>query len=123
MVATTITLNLGNTESLDVFDTVTHMAFGSGTTMPAETDTSLSSEQLRVSVFDVDKDAINNTYTFSGRVPITELNSVTINELGLFDASSSGNMACRIVLNTGLTKTSDEELIFIIIIKIDTING
>ena len=123
MVAVTVTLELAETDALDTFDIVTHMGFGSGTTTPNAGDTTLQTELLRVSLESATKDSGNNKYTFIGRVPITQLNSSTINELGLFNASSSGTMACRILSPIAVTKTSDEEILFTIIVRVNAVNN
>jgi len=120
MVVVTYTLDIGDEKALDSFDDVTLMAFGNNNTTPSETQTGLINEIVRVSATDITKDTTGKTYSFTGRVPITEFNSETVYEIGLF--SSSGTMAARLVLTTGLTKTDDEELIFVVKIKVNTKN-
>jgi hypothetical protein len=123
MTVTTLSLTIGNTEALNTFDSVTHIGFGDNNTPTNNVDTALGNELLRVTATDITKDTVNNTYKFTGRIPITQFNSNTVYELGLFDDPVSGNMAGRIVLATGLTKTSDDELVFIIEIEVNTINS
>lgn len=122
MTAVTITLDIGNTSSLNSFDNVTHISFGNSNTNPTETQTSLVNELLRVAITSKVKNTTLNTYTFIGRIPIFYLNSDTLYEIGLFDSDTGGNMAIRSVLSTGLTKTSNDELVFTLIIKTNTIN-
>ena len=121
MVITTYTLGIAETQTLNVFDDVTHMAFGDNTSDSNIGQTALGNELLRVPA-SATKNTGTNVYSFVGRVPITKLNSSTINEIGLFNASSGGNMAVRTVLDTGLTKTDDDELVIAINIEINTKN-
>ena len=122
MVALTLTLTLGSTGALDVFDDVTYMGFGTGTTEPSISDTTLETETLRVLLDSFTKDTVNNIYTFIGRIPITQLNSSTTTELGLFNAVTSGTMRCRILSPVAVTKTNDEEVLFTLVIKTLAVN-
>lgn len=122
MVLVQYTLDIGKNESLDVFNNVTHMAFGDDNTVSNATQTELVNELLRIHLESSVKNLSSNQYEFIGRVPITNLNSETIFEIGLFNAASGGDMATRLVLNTGLTKDDDEELVFKIVIKINVNN-
>jgi len=117
------TLIIGNTESLNVFDSITHMAFGNSSISPSESQSALQNELLRVVAINITKNTTDNNYKFTGRIPITEYNSDTVYEIGLFDSDTDGNMATRTVLDTGLTKTSSDELVFIINIEVNTINA
>lgn len=123
MAVVTETLTIANTEALDYYDNVTYMGFGSGTTTPNEADTTLQNELGRFILESSTKDISNKKYTFVGRIPLPQLNGVDINELGLFDASSGGTMFCRISTSATYTKTSDDELLFTLIIQVDSING
>ena len=119
----TAVLNIANTEALDVFDSVTHMAFGDDNTTPIEGNMALGNELLRVSLESSTKDTGTNSYTFVGRIPLPQLNSSTIREVGLFTASSGGTMACRILSPVDVTKTSDDEILYTIELKVNTINN
>ena len=123
MVITTTTLNKGNEESMDIFDVITHFAFGTDNTTPQVSDLTLGGEVYRGVVFTSVKDLGDYTYELEGRLPITEGNGVTINEVGVFDAASSGNMGGRVVLPTGFAKTSDDEYLIKIRIKATAINN
>lgn len=121
----TYTLNLGNTEALDQFDNVSYMAFGDGNTTPAVGDITMENELLRVAIpsENITKDTGNNTYTYTGRIPITQLNSSTIREVGLFEQSSGGTMAVRILSPVEVTKTSDDEILYTLRVKTNTKNN
>jgi len=122
MVVVNYALELGNSAALDAFDGITHMAFGDDNTAIDQTQTALISELLRVSLKSKSKDTVNNEHTFIGAVPITQLNSDSIYEIGLFNASSGGLMAARLVLDNAITKTSSEEIVFELKIQVNTEN-
>jgi hypothetical protein len=64
MVITTTGLEVGNDAGLNVFDSVTHAGFGTGTTTPTIFDTGLVSETgSRISVTGTKSDA-NDSYDF-----------------------------------------------------------
>lgn len=123
MVAVTYTLNLADNEALDIFDSVTHAGFGDGDSVPTPSNSSLDNELLRVQLESKTKDTIEKTYTFFARVPLPQMVGDTIKELGLFDALTGGNIAARILSPLPITKTSDEEILFTIVIKVETINN
>ena len=51
------------------------------------------------------------------------MNTQTLTELGLFNASSGGTMYGRMVLNSSISKSSDDEYVFSVRIKILTSNN
>ena len=114
---------VGDTQSLNIFDAITNVAFGDGINDPSISDTVLQNELLRVSDIISVKDTGDNTYTITARVPITKLNSTAISELGLFDASSGGNLGGKIKSTLATIKTSDKERIYTIRVKVQTINN
>jgi len=122
MVMQNYTLNIGKTGNLDAFDDVTHIAFGGDSTDPQESQTSLNNELLRIEVLTKTKDTINKTYTFTYRLSLFQLNGVDVYEMGLFNASSGGDMAGALVLDNVLNKTSDDELLGTILVKTDLVN-
>jgi len=90
MVATQDTINLSQEKSLDIFDSVTHIAFSSSTTEPTVSDTTLASEVDRYEIYSTTRttDYIDITV----RVPLGKLEGTTINSYGGFDSDSGGNM-------------------------------
>ena len=123
MVVTTHTLDIGTIQALNVFDDVTHMAFGDDNTAPVASATALNNELFRINVTNITKNTVTNTYSFTGTIPISQFNSNTVYEIALFNAATSGDMAINIVLATGLTKTNDDELVFTLNIQTNTINN
>jgi len=125
MVLTDNFINDGNRVSLDVFDSVTHVAFGYSTitSTPHPTDTGLQVEAYRRPIESKTKDLVENTYTFETRIPIPQLVSETITEIGLFDAASGGNMAARLLPGVVVSKTDSDEILITIRIKINSKNN
>ena len=119
----TLTLDTADTKALDGFDTITHMAFGDGNSTPDTGQLGLDNELLRTILVNTDKDIVTNEYEFVGRVPITQLNSATIREVGLFDAASGGNMGGRALTPVEVTKTSDDEILIKLRVRVNTINN
>ena len=124
MVITTIGLEVGNDSGLNIFDTVTHIGFGTGTTLPTIGNTALVTEiGSRLAVTGT-KDDANDSYDFEVRVPLGDYNSSTITEIGLFDASTSGNMFMReLIPDSGYAKTSNDEYVFTLRVKVVSVNG
>ena len=56
-------------------------------------------------------------------MPITQFNTSSIKEVGLFDASTSGNLIARILSPVIVTKTNNKEALFTLRIKVNTINN
>jgi hypothetical protein len=111
MVVTSTTLTSIKTNALAEFDDLIQMAFGTGTTTPTISDTTLGTEVDR-NAFDESpiKSVGSGTYDFSGFLALTEGNGNDISEIGLFDASSSGNMKLRELLSDVISKTSTIDL-------------
>ena len=123
MVAVQATLTIADENALNSFDDVTHMAFGDSTSTPIDTQTTLGNEILRVVLESATKDTVAKTYTFVGRISLFDYNDDTVNEVGVFNASTGGDMACRILSPVAATKTDNDELVFTLLLKVDTING
>lgn len=125
MVVVTYTLNIADTAALNQFDDVAYMAFGSNNTTPIVGNTTLGTELLRVKILpeNITKNTSENYYEFTAFIPITQLNSSTVREVGLFELSSGGTMAMRIISPVEITKTSSEEILYTIKIKINTKNS
>ncbi len=95
---------------LDKFGSYTHMAVGSGTTGFNPTQTALITETFREAFADSIRNTGAGTFAWSLALGLTEGNGSTIAEVGLFDASSGGNMAIRNLLPVAFAKTADKEL-------------
>lgn len=99
----------------------THVAVGTGTTAPTEADTALEAEVLRRAREEITQ--TDTETTVSMWIPSTDANGDTLSEVGVFDASSGGNMFSRSTFDP-ITKTSDMEIWIDIKITNDlTING
>jgi len=85
-----------------------HIGIGTGTTAADVTDTALVAE--------VDRNVLASDSATAGVVTWkvffskSEANGNTIAEVGLFDASTSGNMFCRSVLSSTVAKTATVSL-------------
>ena len=97
--------------------------FGTGTTTASSTQTALVSEQYRSLIVSSVKTVASGIYDIELRLPITQMNTQTLTELGLFNASSGGTMYGRMVLNSSISKSSDDEYVFSVRIKILTSNN
>lgn len=84
----------------------TYMAVGDDDTTPTAADTTLGNETFRDVTDEIDKATAVDEITASLRILEVENNGNDIDELGIFDAASSGNMWIRHVLTT-ISKTSD----------------
>lgn len=107
MVITTNGLDIAKQIIFDHFDTFGYIAVGTGSTTPVETDTVLSNEVFRELIYDTTKNLSTGVYVFTIYLTTVEGN-YAINEIGIFDASTSGNMGLR-NLTTNYTKIIDEE--------------
>lgn len=111
-------------EVLNAFDVVSHMGFGDGTTPDDESKTALDNELVRNVLIESTKDLGNGTYEFVCRVALSQLNSVVISEIGIFDSPVSGVMVGRqFVLDENITKTSNDELIVTLLAQVQITNG
>lgn len=124
MVLTTTPLDAVKQIALDVFDNYVFVSFGDSIVAVSQNDTALGNELLRtpVNIANV-KDVGSGTFELEGRVPLSELNSATISEVGIHDAISSGNMGAHKLLPFTVTKTSDDEVIVKIKVTTNVING
>ena len=110
VVPTSILTNIKGA-SLGEFDTCSDIGFGDDNTTPLPTDTTLSNEIIRKSFDETPtKNISSGTYDFSATIGLTEGNSTTYEEVGLFNASSGGDMFIRKLLSSSVTKTSSIEL-------------
>ena len=95
-----------------------HIALGSGTTVVEYSDTTLENENFRLPVsaghpFASADGELQLEVVIGDATTIT----ATLSNCGVFNASSSGNMASAIVLSTSISKAADEEIRFTIRIK------
>lgn len=111
MVLSDITELAIRTAALAEFDSMTHIGFGTGTATPLSADTDLTTPIIRVAF---DETAIKNipsgTYDFSGILGLTEGNTNTMGEIGLFNAPSAGTMTIKKLLTTTVPKSATVEL-------------
>ena len=84
---------------------VTHIAVGDDDTTPTPADTTLGNETLRNAVDEYDTSQ-TGVIVASLRVGVGENNGNDIDEVGGFDAASSGNLKNRSLITT-ISKTSD----------------
>lgn len=78
-----------------------YLAFGTGTTAEALTDTALKTEVYRVRCTSVNADLANNRIVFKASIPASALASFT--ELGLFydgGAPTGGTLVSRVTFTT-----------------------
>jgi len=87
---------------------VTYIAVGDDDTTPTAADTALGNEQFRSAVDDTDTSGTGKVI-HSLRIATTENNGNDVDEVGAFDASSSGNMLSRDTITT-IAKTSDIQI-------------
>ena len=111
MVVTKTIKDLIKETALNQFDDMSHIGLGTGTAIPVQTDTDLTTPIIRI-LFDEPstKSLVLGQYDFSAILGLTEANGNDLTEMGLFDAETSGNMSVKKLLGTTVTKTSDVEL-------------
>lgn len=100
--------NLGiDDDSPDYYD---YLAFGSGTTAAADTQTTLVTEKDRVAATCARHTTTNanDTMRFTGTFTITSSTACTITEVAIFNAASGGDMLARTVLSTSRTVTAGQ---------------
>lgn len=114
MVLTQNTTDLISGSHLDSFDSTSHIAVGNGSAAFLSGDTSLDNETLRRILEDTTKNLSEGYYIFAIRVPATQINGTNIVEVGVFDASTGGNMFLREIL-TSYTKNNVEVWIDILV--------
>lgn len=89
-----------------------YMALGSGSTTPTSADTALESELsvsglTRTSTSPVQATTTKTNDSVKLDVTFTALGSASVSEVGIFDASSAGNMLCRRVFSTKPMETGE----------------
>lgn len=119
MVLTTIANDAAEQAILDGFDSLTHMAIGTGTTAAAPADTTLESEAFREAITDITKDLPNGLYIFTMILEPSQGN-VTIAEVGTFDADTAGNMGTRDLTPTTYTKLGTEFVRILVAVEVKT---
>lgn len=87
---------------------MTHVAFGSGTTTPAASDTTLEGEFTRVARTEIV--TTSTKVTVSGFLGAATANGNTIAKVGGFNASTAGDLAEQFKLASSIAKTSDKEV-------------
>lgn len=99
------------TAALEQFDTATYIGVGTDNTGESAAHTDLLAPVIRKAF---DEAALKNvslgTYDFSAIIGLTEANGTTLQETGLFVASSGGDMFLRKLLTSAIAKTSSKEL-------------
>jgi len=105
---TTLTAKQLITSALEVgtLDVPTHVAFGTGSATFSEDDTTLDTETVRNAVSNIDKQ--NTTIEWTATLTEAQGNGTTIQEVGLFNDASSGDMFIRTVVFP-VAKTSSFE--------------
>lgn len=89
-----------------ILSLVSHIGVGDDNTTPTEGDTTLGNQTLREATFSESSTSLSAS--FSIFLDTTENNSNSIEEIGLFDASSGGNMYQHLLTNI-TAKTSSIE--------------
>lgn len=124
MGVTNIVLNNAKTAVVNLFDSYTHMAWGTSNTAFAVGQTDLAARYLTDIFSETSvKNVTAGTYEFNGQIGLTEGNGSTIQEVGVFAGSIAGDdMAVRQVLPTPIGKTSSKEITTGIIITVTVSN-
>lgn len=95
----------------------TRIAVGNDNTTASEDDTTLASELARIEFTSTDTSATRKV-TFEGILDSTQQNGQTLKELGLFNATTNGDMFLR-VTHASLDKTSSIDVEYLIEIEVD----
>ncbi len=93
--------------------TNTHIGVGTGSSNYAVTDTTMYGEQVRPQVeagFPQDISEGDKFLSYQILVDDTDVTNITVTELAMFNASSSGSMPIAKKLNNSVSKSSDETL-------------
>jgi len=107
MVVTNIAITAIKTSVITDFTTnISHTAVGDDATTPTESDTTLTNETYIDALFS--ESSLSDRYIANMFLDITENNSNTILEYGLFTSASGGDMYIHSLTNS-ITKTSDVE--------------
>jgi len=88
-----------------------HIAVGSDDTVPEEDNTMLNSELMRKEIEETSK--TDKKVEFRIIIPSTALIGETLKEVGLFNASSDGDMFLH-AIHTSLSKTSTIDVEYVI---------
>ena len=111
MVVTKTIKDLIKETALNQFDTMSHIGLGTGTAIPVQTDTDLTTPIIRIPFDEPStKNLSLGKYDFSAILGLTEANGNDLTEMGLFDAETLGNMSVKKLLGTTVNKTEDVEL-------------
>lgn len=109
---------MDRTGDVNTIAAFTYIALGSGNTAAAATDTALQTEltddgfaRTAATVSLTTTTTTNDTLQLSKQFTFTGSVSTTVNEVGIFNASSSGTMLSRSVLTTGKSVDTSGETI------------
>lgn len=92
----------------DTADVMDYIAIGSGTTAAAAGDTTLGTEVVRVQMDS--RSIASNVISFSASYG-AGIGTATIAEAGIFDASSGGDMLCRVQFGSIVKEAADSLVI------------
>lgn len=115
--ASQVWTDAGQAHTVDVMDTdgtMQHIAWGSGTTAAAVTQTALVSENAEARTAGTVSQPAANQYQVAGT--ITATGTRVVEEVGLFDASTSGNMGVR-ATHGALNLESGDQVTYTLIIS------
>lgn len=107
MITTSMLSTVDTAVRNSVLNNFLYVGFGTGTTPPTLSDTSLQAQVIRKARQEYSETV--DTLTISGFLDTGDANGSTIGEIGTFLASSGGNVLDRFVLNTPLAKTSAKQ--------------
>lgn len=105
-------------ESLETgsIDVPSHIAFGTGSTAFSDTDTELDSETVRNAISNTDRQS--TTIEWTGTLSTAQGNGTTIQEVGLFNDITTGDMAIRqVIYPVNKTSSFEYDAIFVMRIK------
>ena len=96
--------------------TPSYVAFGTGNTAFSETDTTLDTETVRNTILNTDKQ--NTTIEWTATLSEAQGNGTTIQEVGLFNDITSGDMFIRqVIYPVNKTSSFEYDAIFVLRIK------
>jgi hypothetical protein len=97
--------------ALDEFDNASYIGWGTSNQAESPADTDLIASVIRKAFDEVPiKNTSAGIYDFSATLGLTEANSNTLRETGLFDISSGGDMFIRKLLPVEIAKDSTKEV-------------
>ena len=94
----------------------THMAFGTGTSVPNAEDTALNTENTRNAM--TSTTLTGQEVSFKAILNATQANGVVITEIGLLNASSSGTLFTRNTFSS-ITKANTFQIEATIILRVE----